>query len=105
MNWKEIFEKYPKGHNKYAVWERDHYYNDGELTPNPPIRDLYDFFDENDLFILMELVTDGWFFTIKSEADFTINVNGEFLWFKTRTEAEQAAFTKAFEILESKLQS
>lgn len=131
MNWNSIEESSPKSREILDKWIQakhgtifsikeidehglliyegeyrsdDKYFND---------RDLYDFFDENGIRVTIDLFQDDF--------DIEIYINqkeGEWEWlliyesdtpkegwkgFKTRTEAETAAFTKAFGILEEKL--
>jgi len=105
MNWDEIKKKYPKAveliyecADKYAIgaFIDDYKYN----------RLLYDLFDEQGVYINIStqfhednikmwdfyiIGDDGW-----NLAELTYE-------FTTRTEAEEKAFTKAFEILEEKL--
>lgn len=108
MNYQEIKEKHPKAYNAF-----DHWLSNVEL-PFPPIWDyltmafemqsgvLERFFDEQGLFfeVYMELGLNhkeirwgipGW--------------NAAMTGCATRSEAQLAAFNRAFEILESKLTS
>ena len=118
MNWKEIKEKYPKAFNQMNEWYGEgllefhhsenrygHYFTDGvhivEMWNDFLDRNLYDFFDENEIWIDIdhEFGAD-WTFTIDNGGN---GHDGDGTIYKTRTEAETAAFTKAFEILEEKL--
>jgi len=123
MNWKEIKENYPKAWNK-VITDKDEFglvytylHNRFELKMDEyecyddfNIRELYDFFDKNGIYI--EICLDGDWNGLK--------LNGYFLWvihtkeisyiessrdksFSNRESAEDSAFTKAFEILENKL--
>lgn len=105
MNWEEIAKKYPKAHEKYCDWHRINFMG---LTTNKNIpfktRDLYDFFDEKKIIISLEY-NDGlgamngiYLFNISTDES-NIQSDDEFY---TRTEAEEKAFTKAFEILNDK---
>jgi len=116
MNYKEISEKYPKAYN-LLVKNREsvygiEYQGDGWYHT----RDLYDFFDENEIWISIELevqytreededgnnphyVPEGFYYTIHNNS-YHLGTGGEF---PTRTEAEEAAFTKALSLLEDKL--
>ena len=120
MNWKESKEKYPKAmdilYNTLSIDDEytsetfgvrtrwDQFYTD-YLQPCEGIglddRYLYDFFDENEIWIDIdhEFGTD-WTFTIDNGGN---GHDGDGTIYKTRTEAETAAFTKAFEIFEEKL--
>ena len=101
MNWKEINEKWPKAYSLFmsARFDRLIAYRKFEV-PNDYIGDLYDFFDEQG--IIIEIM---WY-----HKDFRMNVwyNKEVKFaghLNSRQEAEEAAFLKAFEILEEKLRS
>lgn len=117
MNWKEIREKCPKAYRLMwmsGVLDLVKYYN-GEPNFIYSIRQLYDFFDSEGMVIEIRLAYDAgeniWFeyaiyketghclFTTMDEPDYK-----EPYKTKTRTEAEEAAFTKAFDILENKLE-
>jgi len=106
MNWTLIKEKYPKAHKKLGEWlDWDkHLEKYQHLLHND--RDLYDFFDEQDLIIEIS------YFPEQGEFAFDImkygmpngcSLMGNDVGIKTRTEAEEQAFLKAFEILEDKL--
>ncbi len=108
MNWESVRRKYPKAFDKYSEWLEDpteitEYgflvyieMNDKHTIVNG--RYLFDFFDEQGIYI-----------TIKYR--YGIPVEKSFIWYieswydthTTRTEAEEQAFEKAFEILENKL--
>lgn len=110
MKWKEINKKYPKATLKLKQWLN--------LVPETPFtkldiqfssffgmaqeRILYDFFDEQDIFIEIDKTTycniGDWCFNINTEPPTVSGFN-----YKTRKKAEQAAFEKAFEILEKRL--
>lgn len=117
MNWKEIEKNYDKAFSHACKWF--------VKTPDAlglrlmigfnmvPNRDLYDFFDENGIIIECSVSYDyDDVFTeqVKSIYEWSydiITIGIETIWeshrFKTRKEAEQEAFGKAFEILEQKL--
>ena len=132
MNWKEIAEKYPKAFNKFFKWYwpddrqsfdgNDLYFcqtvgdeNYAECSISYEsfceIRKFYDFFDEQMIWIDINPDYEaGWEYHTKprnnEEVYFWININ--WVWednihYKTRQEAEEAAFTKAFGILENEL--
>lgn len=117
--WKEISEKYPKGFLFLNLWlagitdpiEDDkelftyEYFIQEYLTAWEDYpwnwRNLYDFFDKNEIWIQIALFEDSddiglmWF-----QAEINYKPNGAYL---DRQEAEKAAFMKAFEVLEEKL--
>ena len=100
MNWEKISKDYPKAFVLYNEWWGEHKY-----------LDLFNFFDEQDIFITINadyLGTIEYLPVNKSSEDvyFWININWEWeddIEYDTRTEAESAAFERAFEILEKKL--
>jgi len=106
MNWKQINEKYPKANSLFSEWI------DKRGLINFVDRDLYDFFDEQGIFIQSEIeytreidelnnnphyCIEEWYYDIH---DHSLSLASDYP-FKSRTEAEQAAFEKAFEILEN----
>lgn len=97
MNWNKIKEKCPKGYEKYALWQ-----NYQKIAPQKTffIRDLYDFFDEQGIYIEIRfnIFRQGFGFYIIGKWKPVLFSN-----YNTRTEAEEKAFEKAFEILEDKL--
>lgn len=119
MNWQEIKEKYPnasKLYQNFGGWSHEDkikaYLKDEVLR-----RDLYDFFDEQNIFINVSqeyqytrevdedgrnshYVPDGWDWDIHDRAYYLATSKA---LSKSRKEAEQQAFLKAFEILENKL--
>ncbi|MCK5606295.1 hypothetical protein KAR91_30625 [Candidatus Pacearchaeota archaeon] len=107
MNWKEIKEKYPKAWKCCYDWSDTHFETDipiyaiGDILT---LRHLYDFFDENDINIFVRLsdITNS-FLPFDWDIVYEDIYHSSYLEYKTRKEAEQAAFTKAFEILEQKL--
>ena len=117
MNWKEIKEKYPKGYDSAKMWWIDEaglsQFQDFNPCSGVNVNDryLYDFFDEQGIFIN---VVRMWYFedTIENSLheffDWEIIVEREFVSDSeveepTRTEAEEQAFIKAFELLEQRL--
>jgi hypothetical protein len=70
------------------------------------IRSCYDFFDEQGIIIEIMIVEGGknpyknWFFHITKTLDFWGNNN-----YKTRQQAEEKAFIKAFEFLEGRIKN
>lgn len=96
MNWKEIKEKYPKGFG-----ETFNYTNRFPgLSIDVTDRWLYDFFDEQNFNVAVLPFFNSWIWKIRYEdMNFVEGEKKE----STRTEAEEQAFTRAFEILEEKL--
>ena len=117
MNWTQIQKDNPFAWEKLVGWhetelnyrEIDH--PDVWATASPPthneLRHLYDFFDEQGVYVtinttLMPLTTDSTrFFEWYVETVHSGSTNAEI--YNTRQEAEQEAFLKAFQILETKL--
>ena len=122
MNWNKIKEKHPKAKAKYIDWCH------AEDCPSSKCylhttRDLYDFFDEQGIYInifeagiltgkIKDYENFRWIITTNFRTDKdagkweeTTIYNHDYPLSKkiTRTEAEEQAFTKAFEILESTL--
>ena len=112
MNWNLIKEKYPESFHlaKWFWLGQTHLepFEEFNIVPrmraNP--RFLYDFFDEQGIHIRIEFaiavskLTDEWSWFI-AEKHRIYGSNG--YEFKTRTEAEEQAFLRAFKILEEKL--
>lgn len=114
MNWNEIKEKYPKAFHKMHQW---HYKDLAYKKPYPPIvikeynrlqerdanRFLYDFFDEQDIYISINVNMFMMFdWSIITTPDVSVFIQSDFDY-NFRTEAEKSAFLKAFKILENKL--
>jgi len=118
MNWKQIQKKHPKAFNKLIEWLNcsvEVKIEDNELVTYVPaipghvvmrkdvmsMRRLYDFFDERGIYIDIDcesvIVGDHWEFTIDQKGK---GHEGNEELYSTRKQAETAAFTKAFEILE-----
>lgn len=117
MNWEEIKEKYSKSfelliknHNlDYYTDETQFnnklYYNLVDFHEEFNIRDLYDFFDEQGLYIDIDCESIvktplHWTFTIDKKGK---GHSGEEVGYINRKEAEKVAFEKAFELLEERL--
>ena len=103
MNWNEIKQKYPKAEEDFAKWYFQNFDKQVEWVLNKSVavfdRTLFDFFDEQVIYISI-----GAFmvFGIRIyDKGATIFADSDY---KTRTEAEEKAFEKAFEILENKLE-
>ena len=105
MNWTEIKEKYPKASrlliNYYDIDDSligIRYFVEDYLA-----RNLYDFFDSQEIYVCIEYrygtaSLPRWYWMVKQD-----NAANEQDSSQTRTEAEEKAFEKAFEILEDKL--
>lgn len=110
MKWSQIKEDCPKSFKLMA----NSGYVKGVIN-RMIIRDLYDFFDENGVFITISVDYYGinehnplQYSGDTGDVYYWINVNWVYednVEYRTRTEAEQFAFTKAFEILENKLKN
>ena len=119
MNWKEIKNKYPKAYKKFTgdeiceeILHTLDYLNTGLYN----IRNLYDFFDEQGIYVFVELDRTTYpkyspviYYTSKPERveDYyreepSDEWRDKFLY-KSRKEAEERAFMRAFEILEGQL--
>ena len=101
MNWKEINNKYPKASNKWNDWSKN-YPLQYVCSSDNELRILYDFFDEQGIYIFP---LRGYYHFKGLGLGYEIQENRRHRQhgFKTRKETEQAAFEKAFEILENKL--
>jgi len=106
MNWKEIQQKCPKAYNECAKWVDETLMPINEKSTIPPdlnqinIRDLYDFFDENGIYVVVLYngiaphgCHPGFWSEINNRPYNKTNIK--------RIDTEQDAFTKAFEILEN----
>ena len=113
MNWTEIAEKYPKGAELLqdfidgtCYMPADSNYKDQWCGSYLRIfvRKLYDFFDEQGIYVDVRPFYYDQLFFITGILTFVTDVAID--WTEkadTRTEAEEKAFEKAFEILEDKL--
>lgn len=107
MNWSEIKEKYPRSYEKYDINYNISSNADccGEHHPNQRV--LFDFFDEQGIFISVsyDLPNPPFFFLITNEK---VEIEDNY-WiaddkrYNSRDEAETEAFTTAFEILEERV--
>ena len=114
MNWKEIEEKYPKAWElfgkRYGIY-LDLFWkitDDGKLLDTDyesggyfELRHLYDFFDEQDIYVsvIHNEVTRKFYYDISTKP-MRSDINSLVKY--SRTEAESVAFTKAFELLENR---
>ena len=96
MNWNKIKEKYPKAHKK--LFDTCKVVIDIDSD-----RDLYDFFDEQGIIINVYNLFGSFWWDIKEYYERLFAEHAKEDQYKTRTEAEEKAFTKAFELLEEKL--
>lgn len=91
MNWKELKKKYPKAWAQMV---------NGEIPVNDP-RDLYDFFDDNEIYPTVRKVVG------KDEYFGTTEINGKRAstteCYKIRIKTEKVLFNHSFELLENKL--
>ena len=104
MNWNKIKEKYPKAEKILQEWLSGRY--------DWNTRDLYDFFDEQGIYISIMYTyywnsldeSDHYHFDWEIMFDTDDKIISAEVEEPTRTEAETIAFEKAFEILENKLE-
>ena len=117
MNWNEIREQYPKAWEVFWKWKpylklyEDNKlgweYTDGVhqilMFASFVERDLYDFFDEQKIYIIVEYQENRAYpFSAKILEDGY--QNSALLFGDSRSEAENKAFEKAFEILEGRVE-
>ena len=104
MNWKIIKEKYPKAYKEGQDWWVAHaeIYEPAFLF-NIGNRFLYDFFDEQGIYIEILKMFDGNYTTPTGFYFYIDDYTRDEYSADTRTLAEEQAFIKAFEILEDKL--
>ena len=106
MNWKEIKKKYPKAYKELTNCFG--YKNETAIEISLTVyynRNLYDFFDEKGIYIVVhpDILNEVFFiWIIFDEKNRAYQCNPE-KFVNNRQEAERAAFLKAFEILEQKL--
>jgi hypothetical protein len=124
FNWNETKEQCPKAFNLFIcktladcegweIIENKLYVKDYELEKHWifNIRDLYTFFDDHDLIVIVDICQQkGYGFNIynpivaSNEYNLiTENIIEHDKWYSERPEAEQAAFEKSFSILEERL--
>lgn len=101
MNWEKIKAKYPKAVSRFIEWDNLNAETFMRWIFLYNIRDLYDFFDDNNIIVLPDfdycVESAGWCFII-CDSDCIYDYR-----FDTRAEAETQAFTIAFKTLEDKL--
>ena len=111
MNWKEIKEKYPKAYGlltkngEYSIQSGCLFLWVEHIAYHYELRDLYDFFDEQGIYISIKIGSDFRHFdySIHLKNIWKADSHGDSIRKTTRTEAETEAFTKAFEILEDSI--
>ena len=108
MNWEEIEKKYPKAFGEFNDWFLVNLSLISWVTFNTHFpRKLYDFFDEQQLFIethvYNESISGKLHFTAQIWDDAYSSALFETKDHYTRSEAETEAFKMAFSILERKL--
>jgi hypothetical protein len=116
INWNKIKAMYPDSYNYYIEWNCAK----NEDCPSAKcyehsLRNLYDFFDANNLnvFISADYYHNGmnWLYNILWHTPNSIDIGSEYQYdgtgtygdnneYETRKEAEVAAFTHAFKLLE-----
>jgi hypothetical protein len=105
MNWEKIRQECPKAFREAqdSVKEIDTPGHQDYGCPEE-VRDLYDFFDEHDIFI--EISADSinsWNYDLFKLTETSFHpIYSKGYMYLNRKEAEQAAFEKAFELLEKK---
>lgn len=102
MNWQKIRTKYPEADNAFLDWW--HRINNADFPVNGfKTRDLYDFFDSHgiQLFIYPSAGKMKTIDLIRVGNSDISNVSDKS--YKTRVDAESAAFEKGFQLLEKKL--
>jgi hypothetical protein len=113
MEWIEIEKDLPLAYDMLIgepgdeIWVVDSYSKEPVYTAidghDFTERLLYDFFDENKIFIDIDHeFGEDWTYCIDQEGT---GHDGTGLIYKSRSEAEQAAFTEAFKILNDKLKN
>ena len=103
MNWDEIKEKYPKAYDKFGDWfmQSDTFEKGIEMILEKQIgvkdRDLYDFFDEQGVYIGIEILFyDAIFYYSPHIVSDNLDICDDLEGSESRTEAEEKAFIKAF---------
>ena len=95
MNWREIQKKYPKAFDILIDWR---------MLSTVGMRDLYDFFDGEGIYVSIEC--SGGCGEYRIDYEWVDYDKGDELvksdWMLNRKIAEEAAFLKAFEILEQR---
>jgi len=101
MNWNEIKKDYPKSFDLLDKAVDIHW----ELEPEryQRLRFLYDFFDEQGIYISINVNMFMMFdWSIITTPNISISIQSDFDY-NLRIEAEEQAFLKAFEILEDRI--
>ncbi len=101
MSWDKInrvAEECPKARKQFREWvAKNIAHNVGFCFE---CRDLFDFFDEQGIYISLHHIEGEFIYEIEDGNYFNDDAEYE----STRTEAEEKAFEKAFELLENKLE-
>ena len=108
MNFQEIKEKNPKAFALLLKETTDYEIMDGEYVHTDNLRSLYGFFDEQGIIIMIWhrasgvvcVNADMWNFKIDQKNGLILKDGRIGPQYHTRPEAESAAFTKAFKLLE-----
>lgn len=115
MNWKEIKDECPKAWECLRIWHNDNcgfidhpdVWEMGMLDEDWELRHLYDFFDDNNVNIQISvkcaLDNSCWYLAYIWCNNDGCDLDKHLRDKATRREAEQAAFERAFELLEEKL--
>ena len=127
MNWKEINKKYPKAFDLFFEWfkgdpkagvtKKEFLEVNDIVIMYGNLRELYDFFDEQEIWITVYRMSKkdgfGWGWRIDEDIKGKFKkrniyfprplINDSDIVLLARTDSEEAAFTKAFEILEEKI--
>ena len=121
MNWRKVKKDCPKAFEVFLNWLE--YYDNTDKNKAKPIfylemrfilgseRELYDFFDEQEIIVMIWhrasgvvcVEADTWNFKIDKKNGRILKDGRTGPQYKVRPKAERAAFIKAFELLEQKL--
>lgn len=105
-NWDLILKEYPKAYAELGAYRgypppcNMSKYECSDVFEGKRL--LYDFFDKNEIYVEISIdktLEAKYCYEISTEQEFEWNCSGYSDLFYTRTEAEEEAFTKAFEIL------
>jgi len=100
MNWEEIKKENPKAFALLLKETTEYEIMDGEYIHTDNLRSLYEFFDEQRIYITLKYV-DLWDYTISDGTGHLLDTDYDYK--DTRQRSEAAAFTKSFQILEKRL--
>lgn len=102
MNWKQIEANCPKAQEKMKKWWWTNYDNDYRYSLEPRFDILYEFFDEQRLYIDVSMISLRWHIWDKNRENVPVY---KYYTKESRQEMEKEAFEKAFEILEERLEN